>query len=135
MDTTRIPSRLRAADADRERVASLIQAAGGEGRLSLEEVEDRLSTVYATKYTDELDGLTADLPKPVPKRRPVDFRHPALRLHAAVAVVISALLIVRWAVSDAPFFFPAIPMFWLAMSLLVHSRLRAVRSKRTAAVA
>jgi hypothetical protein len=77
---------------------------------------------------------TGSPPGSVPKRRPVDFRHPALRIHAAVAVVISALLIVRWAVSDAPFFFPAIPMFWLAMSLLVHSRLRGVRSRRTAAV-
>lgn len=65
MDTNRILSRLRAADADRERVASLI---------------------------------------------------------------------VRWAVSEAPFFFPAIPMFWLAISLLVHSRLLDARSKRTAAV-
>ncbi len=135
MNTNEIPARLRAADADRERVAALIQSAGGEGRLTLEEVEARLSTVYATKYTDELDGLTTDLPKPVPKRRPVDIRHPALRIHAAIAVVISALLIVRWAVSDAPFFFPAIPMFWLAMSLLVHSRLRALRSRRTGAVA
>ncbi|WP_181775970.1 DUF1707 SHOCT-like domain-containing protein [Amycolatopsis pittospori] len=127
MDTNGIPSRLRAADADRERVASLIQAAGGEGRLTLEEVEERLGTVYSTKYTDELDTLTSDLPKPVPKRRPVVFAHPAVRIHAAVAVVLSVLLIVRWTVSDVPFFWPAMPMFWLAMSVLVHARIRGAR--------
>ncbi|WP_410656507.1 DUF1707 domain-containing protein [Amycolatopsis sp. lyj-112] len=127
MDTNGIPSRLRAADTDRERVASLIQAAGGEGRLTLEEVEDRLSTVYATKYTDELDGLTSDLPRPAPKRRPVAFGHPAVRIHLAVAVALSVLLIVRWTVSGVPFFWPAMPMFWLAVSVLAHARIRGAR--------
>lgn len=129
MDTNGIPSRLRAADTDRERVASLIQAAGGEGRLTLEEVEDRLSTVYSTKYTDELATLTSDLPKPVPKRRPVAFGHPAVRIHLAVAVVLSVLLTVRWMVSEVPFFWPAMPMFWLAMSVLVHARVRGARRR------
>jgi hypothetical protein len=127
MDTNGIPSRLRAADTDRERVASLIQAAGGEGRLSLEEVEERLGTVYSTKYTDELEKLTSDLPKPVPKRRPVVFGHPAVRVHVAIAVVLSVLLIARWTVSGVPFFWPAMPMFWLAMSVLVHARVRGGR--------
>ncbi len=127
MDTNGIPSRLRAADTDRERVASLIQAAGGEGRLSLEEVEDRLGTVYSTKYTDDLAALTSDLPKPAPKRRAVVFGHPAVRIHLTVAVALSVLLIVRWTVSGVPFFWPAMPMFWLAMSVLVHARVRGAR--------
>ncbi|WP_340684686.1 DUF1707 domain-containing protein [Amycolatopsis coloradensis] len=129
MDTNGIPSRLRAADIDRERVATRIQAAGGEGRLTLEEVEDRLSAVYSAKYTDDLVALTSDLPKPVPKRRLVAFGHPALRIHLAVAVVVSALLIVRWTTSGAPFFWPAMPMFWLAMSVLVHARVRGARRR------
>jgi len=129
MDTNGIPSRLRAADTDRERVASLIQAAGGEGRLTLEEVEDRLSAVYSTKYTDELATLTSDLPKPAPRRRPVVFGHRAVRIHLAVAVVLSVLLIVRWVASGVPFFWPAMPMFWLAMSVLVHARVRGARRR------
>ncbi|GAB3708334.1 DUF1707 domain-containing protein [Amycolatopsis oliviviridis] len=127
MDTNGIPSRFRAADADRERVASLIQAAGGEGRLTLEEVEDRLSAVYSTKYTDELATLTSDLPKPAPRRRPVAFGHRAVRIHLAVVVVLSALLIVRWLASGGPFFWPTMPMFWLAMSVFVHARVRGAR--------
>ncbi|OXM54859.1 hypothetical protein CFP71_18720 [Amycolatopsis thailandensis] len=129
MDANGIPSRLRAADADRERVASLIQAAGGEGRLTLEEVEDRLSAVYSAKYTDELATLTSDLPKSAPKRRPVVFAHRAVRIHLAVAVVLSVLLIARWVVSGVPFFWPAMPMFWLAMSVLVHARVRGTRRR------
>lgn len=129
MDTNGIPSRLRAADVDRERVATRIQAAGGEGRLTLEEVEDRLSAVYSAKYTDDLVALTSDLPKPAPKRRPVVFGHPAVRIHLAVAVVLSVLLIVRWTASGAPFFWPAMPMFWLAMSVLVHARVRGARRR------
>ncbi|MFE6615486.1 DUF1707 domain-containing protein [Amycolatopsis sp. NPDC057786] len=129
MDTNGIPSRLRAADVDRERVATRVQAAGGEGRLTLQEVEDRLSAVYSAKYTDDLVALTSDLPKPVPKRRLVAFGHPAVRIHLAVAVVLSVLLIVRWTVSEVPFFWPAMPMFWLAMSVLVHARVRGARRR------
>ncbi|WP_328606297.1 DUF1707 domain-containing protein [Amycolatopsis sp. NBC_00345] len=126
----KIPARLRASDDDRERVAATIQAAGAEGRLTLAEVEDRLSTVYATRFTDELGELTTDLPRPQPERRPFvrdALRHPALRVHLGIVVAIAVLLIVRWAVSGAEFFWPAIPMFWLFMSVLAHARVRSLR--------
>jgi len=129
MDTNGIPSRLRAADTDREQVATRIQAAGGEGRLTLEEVEDRLSAVYSAKYTDDLVALTSDLPQPAPKRRPVVFGHPAVRIHLAIAVVLSVLSILRWVSSGVPFFWPAMPMFWLAMSVVVHARVRGARRR------
>ncbi|MCU1683503.1 MAG: hypothetical protein JWQ81_4242 [Amycolatopsis sp.] len=127
-----IPNRLRAADNDRQRVADAVQAAGAEGRLTFEEIEDRLSAVYAARYTDELGALTADLPKePVPRsRRPAP--HVTLRIHAAVLVVLAVLLTVRWAVSPAPFFWPVAPIFWLAMSLAVHARIRGARHRRSA---
>jgi hypothetical protein len=130
-----IPDRLRAADADRRRVADAVQAGGAEGRLTFEEMEDRLSAVYAAKYTDELKALTADLPRE-PAARQRRFAPPrALRIHAAVAVVLSVLLITRWAVSGVPFFWPAAPMFWLAMSLVVHARIRGAQRRRAAFVA
>ncbi|HEY3711639.1 MAG TPA: DUF1707 domain-containing protein [Amycolatopsis sp.] len=126
----KIPARLRASDDDRERVAATIQAAGAEGRLTLEEVEDRLSTVYATRFTDELGELTTDLPRPQPERRPFAreaLRSPALRVHLGIVVALAVLLIVRWAVSGAEFFWPAMPMFWLFVSVLVHARVRTLR--------
>jgi hypothetical protein len=139
MEDTR-SARIRAADADRERVATTVQHAGSEGRLTLEEVEERLGRVYATRFTDELTALTADLPRPAPPRpgfpltREALRRHPALRLHLAVAVVVAVLAIVRWVVLGPGFFWPAFPMFWLAVSVLVHARVRAFRERSGAAV-
>jgi hypothetical protein len=121
-------SRVRAGDQDRERVAARLQEASGEGRLTLAETEERLATVYAATYLDELDGVTGDLPEPAPPKPP---RFPLpLRVHAAVVAALSALsalLIVRFIASDAPFFWPAMPMFWLGVSLVIHA---AVRNRR-----
>ncbi|WP_410668584.1 DUF1707 domain-containing protein [Amycolatopsis sp. cmx-4-68] len=133
-------ARIRAADADRERVATAVQTAGSEGRLTLDEVEERLTHVYAARFTDELTGLTADLPRPVPARpgfpltRAALRRHPALRVHLAVVVALAVLMIVRWAVLGPGFFWPAFPMFWLAVSLFVHARVRSLREEPRAAV-
>ncbi|GAA3538824.1 DUF1707 domain-containing protein [Amycolatopsis ultiminotia] len=139
----KIPARLRASDGDRERVAATIQAAGSEGRLTLDEVEDRLSTVYAIRYVDELGTLTADLPpaeRPRPSRpgwpltRAALREHPALRVHLGVVAVLAVLLIVRWTVGGAGFFWPAVPMFWLFISLVAHARVRAFRPRPGAPV-
>jgi hypothetical protein len=57
------PSRVRASDAERETFAQVVQDAVGQGRLTLEEGEERLAQVYAAKFRDELDPLVADLPE------------------------------------------------------------------------
>ncbi|WP_242886072.1 DUF1707 SHOCT-like domain-containing protein [Actinomadura litoris] len=53
---------MRASDADRERVAGVLRDAAGEGRLTLEELDERLDAVYAAKTYAELEPLTRDLP-------------------------------------------------------------------------
>lgn len=53
---------LRASDTDRERVAELLRAAAGHGRITLDELEERLEAVYAAKTYGELVPITADLP-------------------------------------------------------------------------
>ncbi|WP_116102317.1 DUF1707 SHOCT-like domain-containing protein [Amycolatopsis thermalba] len=115
-------TRIRAGDQDRERVATRLQEASGEGRLTLGEAEERLAAAYAATYVDELTALTRDLPEPTPPRPP-RFPRP-LRVHAAVGAVLSALLVVRFAVSDAEFFWPVFPVFWLGVSLLAHAAVR-----------
>ncbi|RKT57572.1 cell wall-active antibiotic response 4TMS protein YvqF [Saccharothrix australiensis] len=55
---------MRASDADREKVARLLQQAHGEGRLDLHELDERLGAVYAAKTYGELAPLTADLGMP-----------------------------------------------------------------------
>jgi hypothetical protein len=53
---------MRASDADRERVAQILHRALSEGRITMEELEERLTTVYAAKTLGELQPVTADLP-------------------------------------------------------------------------
>ncbi|TDB76300.1 DUF1707 and DUF2154 domain-containing protein [Actinomadura sp. KC216] len=55
---------MRAGDADRERVAQVLRDAAGEGRLTLEELDERLDAVYAAKTYAELEPITRDLPAP-----------------------------------------------------------------------
>ena len=52
---------LRASDADRERTADLLRHAAGEGRLTMDELDERLSITYETRTQRELAKLTADV--------------------------------------------------------------------------
>lgn len=53
---------LRVSDADRHRVAELLREAAGEGRLDLDELDERLAAAYAAKTYADLVPITADLP-------------------------------------------------------------------------
>jgi hypothetical protein len=70
--------RIRASDAEREQTVTLLRAAVAEGRLSVEELDERTATAYAASTRGELELLVHDLPRerPAPaverprKRRP-----------------------------------------------------------------
>ena len=53
---------LRASDRDREKVADHLRRSCVEGRLTLEELEERLEGVMAAVTVAELDGYVSDLP-------------------------------------------------------------------------
>ena len=53
---------LRASDADRERTAEVLRHAAGEGRLTVDELTDRLDAAFAARTRGELEVLTADVP-------------------------------------------------------------------------
>ena len=53
---------MRASDADREQVANVLREAAGDGRLSMDELDERLDAVYAAKTYAELEPITHDLP-------------------------------------------------------------------------
>lgn len=57
-------ARLRASDADRDRIAQILSDALAEGRLTAEEHSDRLDSLYAFKTVGELESLVRDLPAP-----------------------------------------------------------------------
>ncbi|MGH3671690.1 MAG: DUF1707 domain-containing protein, partial [Pseudonocardiaceae bacterium] len=104
--------------------------AAERGMLTLTEADERQAAAYAAKIRADLAGLTDDLPVPSPElpARPDPNRplHPAVRkrlaVHAVLAVALATLLIVRWALGPVPWFWPAAPMFWLAVSLVLHYR-------------
>lgn len=62
METNEGPTRLRTSDKEREEVVAILRAAMAEGRLTMEEGEERMAAGYAAKYRDELGPLLTDLP-------------------------------------------------------------------------
>jgi len=68
---------LRAADADRAAVATLLGEHMSAGRLTVAEYDERLARAYAARTYGELAELTADLPAPRPVERPAAGAHAA----------------------------------------------------------
>ncbi|GAB3312712.1 DUF1707 domain-containing protein [Epidermidibacterium keratini] len=56
---------VRASDQDRERVAQVLHRAASDGRITMDELEERLDVVYAAKTRDELTAPVSDLPSDV----------------------------------------------------------------------
>ncbi|MFE3324599.1 DUF1707 domain-containing protein [Streptomyces sp. NPDC059176] len=55
---------MRASDAERERIAERLRDAVAEGRLDMEEFEERLDAAYKARTHGELEPLVRDLPAP-----------------------------------------------------------------------
>jgi hypothetical protein len=126
-------NRIRASDAEREEYAKMLRAAMSEGRLTLEEGEERLGRLYEARFRDELPPLTADLPDggrrglyDTPEAREAFKRHARRHFagHAGFVTVVAAVLVGLWALSSAHFFWPAIPLFFLAIGLFKHAAWR-----------
>jgi Domain of unknown function (DUF1707) len=64
---------MRASDSDREKVVEILGAAYTEGRLGLDEFDDRTTAAYSAKTWGELRQLTSDLPAGAS----LDGQHPA----------------------------------------------------------
>ena len=58
------PRKMRAADTDRDHTAELLRRAAAEGRISFDELEERIGQAYAAKTFADLEALTSDLPGP-----------------------------------------------------------------------
>jgi Domain of unknown function (DUF1707) len=123
---------LRTSDAEREAVATRLRAAAGTGHLTIAEADERQAAAYAAVTREDLAPLTADLPAQqaaslprAPSRRRGALTEAARRrltVHAAVVGVLAVFFVTRWVMDPAPWFWPAWPMLWLGLSLLVHHR-------------
>ncbi|WP_410628487.1 DUF1707 domain-containing protein [Amycolatopsis sp. cmx-8-4] len=55
---------IRCSDGEREQTRSRLAQAAGEGRITVEELDDRLALVAGARFRHELDAVAADLPRP-----------------------------------------------------------------------
>ena len=99
---------IRVADADRERVAEQLRAAAGDGRLTPDELEDRLDAAFGARTQSQLDPLVADLPAPARTGRPA--RGLRLRAEQQAFLATAVLLVGIWALSGMGYFWPAWPI-------------------------
>ncbi|MBL7257099.1 DUF1707 SHOCT-like domain-containing protein [Paractinoplanes lichenicola] len=74
---------MRAADADRQKVADQLKTALDEGRLTLHEYDERVALAYSSKTYQELLMLLTDLPRPGLSASEVRARHEAEQRRAA----------------------------------------------------
>jgi hypothetical protein len=65
---------MRATDADRENVRSILQDAHVEGRLDWQEFDARTTALLNAQTYDQLAALTADLPSRVPASPPMVYQ-------------------------------------------------------------
>lgn len=62
---------MRVSDSDREQAADVLREAAGHGRISMDELDERLELAYAAKTYADLAAVTRDLPGPVQAPGPV----------------------------------------------------------------
>ena len=123
---------MRASDADREIVRTLLADAYADGRLTREEYDDRLNTLYGSRTLGEMPALVNDLvpadgqaaaPAPL---QPADLRTRGARKwrkdveeSLAAFLVPSIICTVIWiAAAGGGFFWPAFPMLFLGINLI-----------------
>ena len=64
-DRRQPPTRqLRVSDADREQAAEVLRQAAGDGRITFDELDQRLEAAYGARTYGDLTEVTADLPAP-----------------------------------------------------------------------
>ncbi len=68
---------MRASDREREDIVAILRAAAQEGRLDVDELDERTARAYAAKTRGELAEIVEDLPhlRPAPPPAPIPPRH------------------------------------------------------------
>ena len=117
--------RFRTSDADRDRVAAVLRDHFAEGRLTPEELDERLTATLNARTFGDLRGVLADLPGPAPAPRQdsqvplrmaparIPLRRGPRMLPLAALALVAALLIpgAGWLFLV---FFQAVLLLWLA---------------------
>jgi hypothetical protein len=120
--------RMRAGDKDRQRVVEQLGKHFGEGRLTIEEFDERVVQAHSSVYLDELPALTADLPRdPEPYREP-QRRPTRSARRAPVFLLVLLALLLAWSMVSAVVY-GAPPLFGLFILFLFLRHMRFSRHR------
>lgn len=135
---------MRVSDADRERVTERLREHFAEGRLTSDELDERISATLNAKTSADLRAVMTDLPEPEPAGpqqgaapaggwnggwggRPVYYRHRGPRLLPLALLALFAILILPGAGFVVFAFLKIMLLFWLVAcvaGLLAFARFR-----------
>jgi uncharacterized protein DUF1707 len=111
---------VRASDAERDRAVEALRAHAQAGRLSSEELEERVGAALAATTRADLDALQRDLPGEQPRRSVAAPRARSRRGHPTGLFPIALLLVAIWALTGAGYFWPVWPLLWFAFAGLAR---------------
>ena len=114
-----LDSDIRVSDADRDETVSRLRAAAAEGRLDMQELEQRVERAYASKLRRDLAALVDDLPGER-LRRARDLNAAAFREHLRTYLSVMALLVVIWALTGMGYFWPVWPALGWGIGVFSH---------------
>jgi hypothetical protein len=120
MDSTSADTRI--GDIERERVRHLLQRHAGDGRLTLDELSDRLGEVYAARTAADLDHALRELPSlqrasqpPQPARRARGNAQADLLRFVSLAVALLGIWAFFALTTTATYFWPVWPIAFLGL--------------------
>ena len=114
--------RMRAGDKDRQRVVEELGKHFGEGRLTVEEFDERVVRAHASVYLDELPALTADLPGDPQPQPQSPYRRRSPQRRESVFVLLVAMLLAWSLVATVVYSVP--PLFGLFLLFLFVRHMR-----------
>jgi Domain of unknown function (DUF1707)/2TM domain len=113
---TTTPEALRASEAEREHTAALLREHCQQGRLSIDELADRLGVAFVARTQGELHALLGDLPAEGPQQTAGPRRR-----HVRTFLLVNALLVSIWLLTGAGYFWPMWPFLGWGIGLAAHA--------------
>ena len=111
---------MRASDAEREQVIGDLRTHAGEGRLTIDELDERIGRAHEARTRRDLAALTADLPR-VRRERPRRDTRAEVADHLRTYLSVMALLVVIWALTGMGYFWPIWPAVGWGFFVLHHA--------------